>query len=116
MLIISAPRRKKGCGESPTIGVLLAQGSSVNEKTERQGVEAAYHRQRFTAVQQLGYASRAVMQCLNCQFANPEGLATVAEALDWAQSNGGSYYEAELYRLKGELLLQRAAKEAKEES
>jgi hypothetical protein len=56
------------------------------------------------------------MQCLNCQFANPEGLATVAEALDWAQSNGGSYYEAELYRLKGELLLQRAAKEAKEES
>ena len=35
-----------------------------------------------------------------------EGLAAVAEALDWAQRTGGCYYEAELYRLKGELTLQ----------
>jgi predicted ATPase len=33
-----------------------------------------------------------------------EGLAVVAEALDWVQSNGNRSYEAELYRLKGELL------------
>jgi predicted ATPase len=35
-----------------------------------------------------------------------EGLAVVAEALDWAHANGGRYYEAELYRLKGQLTLQ----------
>ncbi len=35
-----------------------------------------------------------------------EGLAAVAEALDWAHDNGGCYYDAELYRLKGELMLQ----------
>jgi len=35
-----------------------------------------------------------------------EGLAAVAEALDWARRTGGCYYEAELYRLKGELTLQ----------
>jgi predicted ATPase len=37
-----------------------------------------------------------------------EGLAAVAEALDWAQRTGGRYYEAELYRLKGELTLQKS--------
>jgi TOMM system kinase/cyclase fusion protein len=36
-----------------------------------------------------------------------EGLVVVAEALDWAERNGGRYYEAELYRLKGELTLQK---------
>jgi predicted ATPase len=34
-----------------------------------------------------------------------EGLAAVAEALDWAQRTGGRYYEAELYWLYGELSL-----------
>src|SRR5262249_43801459 len=34
-----------------------------------------------------------------------EGLATVAEALDWAHSHGSRSYEAGLYRLKGELTL-----------
>jgi predicted ATPase len=34
-----------------------------------------------------------------------EGLAVVSEALAWSRKNGGWYYEAELHRLKGELLL-----------
>jgi predicted ATPase len=34
-----------------------------------------------------------------------EGLAVLTEALDAAHKNGERYYEAELYRLKGELLL-----------
>ena len=34
-----------------------------------------------------------------------EGLALLAEALASAYSSGERYYEAELYRLKGELLL-----------
>jgi DNA-binding winged helix-turn-helix (wHTH) protein/predicted ATPase len=37
-----------------------------------------------------------------------EGLAALAEALDAAEKTGGRYYEAELYRLKGELLLRRS--------
>jgi predicted ATPase len=34
-----------------------------------------------------------------------EGLAVIAEALAMAEKNGGRWNEAELYRLKGELLL-----------
>jgi DNA-binding winged helix-turn-helix (wHTH) protein/predicted ATPase len=37
-----------------------------------------------------------------------EGLTTLAEALAAAEKTGGRYYEAELYRLKGELLLRRS--------
>jgi DNA-binding winged helix-turn-helix (wHTH) protein/predicted ATPase len=35
-----------------------------------------------------------------------EGLALIADALTWVQNTGEYYYAAELYRLKGELLLQ----------
>src|SRR5262249_41557701 len=35
-----------------------------------------------------------------------EGLALIADALTWVYNAGEYYYEAELYRLKGELLLQ----------
>jgi predicted ATPase len=44
-----------------------------------------------------------------------EGLAVVAEALDWAQRTGGRYYEAELYRLRGELTLQQENQKSKVE-
>jgi hypothetical protein len=37
-----------------------------------------------------------------------EGLSVVAEALALVNKTGDRHYEAELYRLKGELLLQRA--------
>jgi len=35
-----------------------------------------------------------------------EGLALIADAFTWVHNAGEYYYEAELYRLKGELLLQ----------
>ena len=35
-----------------------------------------------------------------------EGLALIADALTWVHNAGEYYYEAELYRFKGELLLQ----------
>jgi predicted ATPase len=38
-----------------------------------------------------------------------EGLALIADALTWVHNAGEYYYEAELYRLKGELLLQSGA-------
>jgi predicted ATPase len=39
-----------------------------------------------------------------------EGFALITEALNWTQQNEGRYYEAELYRLKGELTLQKEAR------
>ncbi len=42
-----------------------------------------------------------------------EGLKTRAEALDILDKTGERYYEAELYRIKGELLLAREGKTAK---
>ena len=40
-----------------------------------------------------------------------KGLAAVDEALALAQRTGGRYYEAELYRIKGELTLQKGARD-----
>ncbi|MBI3249211.1 MAG: AAA family ATPase [Deltaproteobacteria bacterium] len=42
-----------------------------------------------------------------------DGLQVIAEALALVEKNGERWYEAELYRIKGELLLQKATKEAK---
>jgi len=42
-----------------------------------------------------------------------EGLNTLAEALDTVNKNGERWYEAELYRIKGELLLAREGKNQK---
>src|SRR5262249_5623029 len=42
---------------------------------------------------------------LNKAGRNEEGLRVLEEALALAQRNGEQYYQAELYRLKGELLL-----------
>jgi GNAT superfamily N-acetyltransferase len=39
-----------------------------------------------------------------------EGLATLAEALARVEKTGERFYEAELYRLKGELTLQKEAR------
>jgi hypothetical protein len=41
-----------------------------------------------------------------------EGLSLVTEALDLAAATGEIFYEAELYRLRGELLLRKAAVES----
>jgi predicted ATPase len=41
----------------------------------------------------------------------PEGLITLAEALDRVNNTGERWHEAELYRLKGALLLAQASKE-----
>ena len=38
-----------------------------------------------------------------------EGLAALAEALTLVEKNGERYYEAEIHRLKGELLLQQSS-------
>jgi class 3 adenylate cyclase/predicted ATPase len=44
-----------------------------------------------------------------------EGLGVLAEALEVVQKNGECHYEAELYRLKGELLLQQVIERASAE-
>jgi predicted ATPase len=42
-----------------------------------------------------------------------EGLSTVAEALAHVHKTGERFYEAELFRLKGELLLQQARQQGR---
>src|SRR5262249_33146068 len=44
-----------------------------------------------------------------------EGLSMVAEAISVINSTGGRYYEAQLYRLRGEVLRQKATTEAEAE-
>ena len=41
-----------------------------------------------------------------------EGLGLIAEALDFANQTGEHYWEADLHRLKGELLLKKGAEDA----
>jgi predicted ATPase len=45
-----------------------------------------------------------------------EGLAVIAEALNWTQDNEGRYCEAELYRLRGELTLAQSSVQRLESS
>ena len=45
-----------------------------------------------------------------------EGLATLAEALTVVDKTGERFYEAELYRLKGELTLQQESQKSKGKS
>jgi len=45
-----------------------------------------------------------------------EGLTVLAAALDLVNKNGERFYEAELYRLKGELMLMQAVDIARQQS
>ena len=45
-----------------------------------------------------------------------EGFAHLSEAFEVIDESGGRWYEAELYRLKGELLLQQANQKSKIET
>jgi predicted ATPase len=45
-----------------------------------------------------------------------EGLAALEDALQYVEKTGGRYYEAELYRLRGELTLQQESQNAKRKS
>ena len=86
-------------------GWVLAEQGQVAE-----GI--AQLRQGLTAYQAMGSAIvRSYLLALLAEAYRkggqiPEGLAVVAEALATVEHTGERFYEAELYRLKGELLLQ----------
>jgi len=88
---------------------LAMQGQGAEGLTQlRQGLDAyratgaAFQRPHFLSM--LAEVHRSIGQ--------PEaGLTALSEALALIEKTGERYYEAELYRLKGELLLQQAAPE-----
>ena len=74
--------------------------------TAMHGFEADLGRSRYLAL--LGEACGAAGQLA-------EGLSLLAEALAFAEQSGERFYEAEIYRLRGELLLQSEAPQAEVE-
>jgi predicted ATPase len=92
---------------SVLLGWVQAEGENVN-----QGIVAmrdALDRQRSLGSQImrahfLALIAEALAKTGNCG----EGLAVLAEALDTAHVSGDRYYEAEIHRLRGEVLLMQA--------
>jgi TolB-like protein/predicted ATPase len=74
--------------------------------TAMHAFEADLGRSRYLAL--LGEACGATGQLA-------EGLSLLAEALDFAEQSGDRFFEAEIYRLRGELLLQSEATQAEVE-
>jgi DNA-binding winged helix-turn-helix (wHTH) protein/predicted ATPase len=56
-----------------------------------------------------------VFESLDGQVQLHEGLPMLDEALGWVERNGDQYYQAELYRLKGDLLLRPGGQAAEAE-
>jgi len=88
---------------------LVAQGQQEEGMAQMRQGWAAY-RPTEARMQQRGPHFLALLAeaCLKAQHVD-EGLCALTEALTVVDDTGGRYYEAELYRLKGELLLVRDA-------
>ncbi|MBI3798392.1 MAG: AAA family ATPase, partial [Deltaproteobacteria bacterium] len=77
--------------------------------------------QALDAQQRIGYEIGrsfylALLAELHCQLGQMEhGLAVVAEGLERVQTNGEWFYAAELYRLRGQLVLQSSVRRAESE-
>jgi predicted ATPase len=94
-------------------GTLLRGSELVAQGQEEEGM--AQMRQGWAAYQTTGARFRGphflallAEACMKVQHVE-EGLSALTEALTAVDDTGGRYYEAELYRLKGELLLVRDA-------
>ena len=94
-------------------GILLRGSELVAQGQEEEGM--AQMRQGWAAYRTTGARFRGshflallAEACMKVQHVE-EGLSALTEALTAVDDTGGRYYEAELYRLKGELLLVRDA-------
>jgi predicted ATPase len=89
---------------------LAMQGQGAEGLTQlRQGLDA--YRATGAAFQRPHFLS--MLAEVHGSLGQPEaGLTALSEALALVEKTGERYYEAELHRLKGELLLQQAAPEA----
>jgi predicted ATPase len=89
-------------------GWILAQRGEAQEGIEQmhQGLRA----HRGTGAELLRPYFLALLADVHGTLGEPEaGLTALAEALTLAETTGERWYEAELYRLKGELLLQQSS-------
>ncbi len=96
-------------------GHLLTLAGRVEEGIEE--MQRASH--RFAAMGTKGWSTRnsaLLAGAFGRADRYEEGLGTIAEALQYAQSSGERYYEAELRRLEGELLMKRSGADAEAEA
>jgi DNA-binding winged helix-turn-helix (wHTH) protein/tetratricopeptide (TPR) repeat protein len=101
---------EQGFGTHLTGGTIL-RGWLLTEQGQ-EGQETALIRQRVTPEQEVGtklnrsYVLALVAEACRKRRQTDEGLRVLDEALAFVHETGEHWYEAELYRLKGELLLQ----------
>ncbi len=85
-------------------------GALITQGQEEEGIEQI--RQGLASLQAMGtmlwqpYRLTQLAEAYGKAGHAEEGLATLAEALEVVDKNGERFYEAELYRLKGQLTLQ----------
>jgi predicted ATPase len=108
--VLLALAEEQGFALRVTEGTLLRGGALVGQGKVEEGIVQI--RQGLTAYQAMG-AGVAVTYFLALLAAAygkvgqaKEGLALIAEALAVVEKTGGRHWEAELYRIKGELRLQ----------
>ncbi len=106
--------RKEGFTFFLALGTLLRGWALAAQGRDKEGI--AQIQQGLTALQTTNqevlrpYALALLAQAQGKAGLIAEGLSTLAEALTMVDKNGERLYEAELYRLKGELLLAQASK------
>jgi len=98
--------------ESESVGVAygwaIARQGYVEEGIRKIRESIATHNARGSMISTSQYL--AVLADANAKAGRiEEGLHSVTKGLDFVNANGERHYEAELYRLKGELLLAQAA-------
>ncbi len=94
----------------------MFKGAALTEQGHKDGL--AVLQQGWSALQAIGtriYGSVFLLMLAHAYELlgqTEKGLATIAEAEAYIAETGERWYEAELYRLKGELLLQKARQQA----
>jgi class 3 adenylate cyclase/predicted ATPase len=93
-----------------THGAILRGGALVQQGQTQEGIEQIHlglTTYRATGAEILRpYWLALLAEAYGIMGQLEEGLTALAEALTLAETTGGRWYESELYRLKGELLLQ----------
>lgn len=84
---------------------LSAQGEEIGLQEQRKDIGQSIRAKMYRS-----YLLALLAEVCGKREQAGDGLMVLAEALAWADKTGERFYEAELYRLKGELLLAQAEK------
>jgi predicted ATPase len=106
---------EQGFGYLLVLGKIMAGWAQAEQGQREEGI--TWIRQGLTGMRAAGaeivrpYFLALLSEAHRKEGQTEEGLRVVAEALAAGRETGQRYYEAELYRLKGELLLARSAEQ-----